>query len=147
MNIFKHRPLALGCALFLALLYIFYLTDAAVPFIAAAFGVCVLLLLIVFWGYIKKEQITNAFIYLIPIAIAIILSSVLSLASFHKDRTDAYFYVGKDGVYEMNVESVSYESDFKSVYVAYSDEMGQRIAITTYGEKLLPGQRIKADIT
>ncbi len=147
MNIFKHRPLALGCALFLALLYIFYLTDAAVPFIAAAFGVCVLLLLIVFWGYARKEQFTNAFIYLIPISIAIILSSVLSLASFHKDRTDAYFYVGKDGVYEMDVESVSYESDFKSVYVAYSREIRQRIAITTYGEKLLPGQRIKADIT
>ena len=146
MRIFKNRPLALGCAVFLTLLYIFYLTDAAVPFITAAFGVAAALLLIMLISFARKEILKNILAYLLPVVLAVVLSSVLSLATFHKDRADASAYVGKEGTYELTVESVIYESDFRSVHIAYSKTIGQRIALVTYGETFTVGQRINADI-
>ncbi len=147
MSIFRNRPLALGCAAFLILLSFLYnksIKAATVIFIIGAF----LALLIILLNFFAKGKFARTLISrLIPIVLALLACSLLSIFVFGQDKATAEKYAYTEGRYEILIETVEYETDYQSAYLGKCDEIGQRIVVVTTGEdRLERGQIIKADI-
>ncbi|MBR7100914.1 MAG: ComEC/Rec2 family competence protein [Clostridia bacterium] len=146
MNIFKNRPLAFGCAVFLALLSITYKGSIKAAMVISIIGVFLLAftLLLVFCD---KGRILNFLtVYLISISLAFLICASVSVFVFCRDRVIAERYANTEGNYEILIESVEYESSYQSGYLAKCDEIGQRIFVVTNSDGFKRGQMVKADL-
>ena len=145
MSIFRYRPLALGCAVFLALLRLLYYKSINAATVIFAIGAFLALLIIIFSLLSKKRLVRIGLSYLIPLALAFLACALLSVFVFGKDRDVAGKYAYTEGRYEMLVETVEYENEYQNAYLGRCDEIGQRIFIITDEERLERGQLIRAD--
>jgi len=146
MSIFKNRPLALGCALFLILLTISYNGNNSTAKVILSIGVLFVLLISALILFDKKRYFSLLLPYLIPIALAVLICGSVSALSFCRDRSIAEKYDDTESSCELIIESVEYESSYQSAYVCICDEIGQRILVTVNGDELKRGQIINADI-
>ena len=146
MNIFKNRPLAFGCAVFLALLSITYGGSIKAATIIFVIGAFLLLLTLVFIFFGKRRILRDVTTYLIPIVLAFLICASVSVFVFCRDRVIAERYANTEGNYEILIESVEYESSYQSGYLAKCDEIGQRIFVVTNSDELKRGQMVKADL-
>lgn len=146
MSIFRNRPLALGCAVFLALLSIMYNGSLKAAFAIFVIGVVLLALILVFIFAVRSAFIRRITPYLMPIAVAFMACALLSVFVFSYDRSVANKYANTEGTYELLIETVEYESSYQNGYLAKCDEIGQRIFVITNGDKLERGQIIEGEL-
>ena len=147
MNIFKNRPLALGCALFLLLLYVLYHGSIVVSASVLVAGIVLVFCLLVF--NLRKNctpRVRAVTVYLIPVVLAIILSSILSVFVYQSNKAKAEALYGTEGQYTVMIESEEYESSYKSSYVGEIKELDIRAVVTVYGCEFNIGDTVKADI-
>ena len=146
MSIFKNRPLALGCLVYLFLLYFSYY-GSAYTYIAhiciGLFGAAFILILNL---TVKRDFVKSLSVYLIPIVLAFLLCGVISLLTFNIDKNKTLEYDGIQDTYEVLIEEIDYESAYMSGYVAYIEELDVRVVLLTYGDEPNLGDKLIADI-
>lgn len=147
MSIFKNRPLALGCALFLISLYFLYSARALLSFIVLCIGAVALIAVPILMRADGRRIVRGITVYLIPIAMALILSALVSFISFRNDEATAKKYFGATDRFEVLVEDIRYESDFYSIYVGRIDEIGQSVVLMSYDYTFEIGQLIDAELS
>ena len=147
MSIFKHRPLALGCAVFLVLLYALYFLSAMWSIIIFTLGIALLISAVILTVKGRKEGIKRLCTFFIPLAIALILCSTLAMFTFKLDYARSQRYVNTEGSYKMLVEDERYESDFYCLYVCKVEELDQRMIVISYDAELDIGQRVAANLS
>ena len=146
MRIFKNRPLALGCLVYLVLLYHSYDPSAYScinNMCAGAFGAALILTLNL---TVKKDFVKKLTVYLIPIILAFFLSGSISLCTFYVDKEKTLNYDGIKDTYEILIEDIDYESDYLSGYIAYIEDLDVRVVLLTYGDEPELGDKLIADI-
>jgi len=149
MSIFRNRPLALGCAVFLISLYTLYHGKTGISVAVLTVGVLLSCAVLVF--NLKNElctfRVKSITAYLIPVVIALILSSILSLAAFQTEKKKAADLLGTEGEYTVIIEGEKYESFYRNAYIGTIKELNVRAVILTYNRELDVGNTVKASIT
>lgn len=146
MRIFKNRPLALGCLIYLVLLYISYGRSSYVFIAEMCVGAFCAALILILNLTVKKDFIKNLTVYLIPIVLAFLLCGAVSLCTFHIDKEKALQYDGIKDTYEILVEEIEYESDSLSGYIGYIEELDVRVLLLTYGDEAELGDKLISDV-
>lgn len=147
MSIFRNRPLALGCVIFLILLSILYGKNNKAAAVIFTIGAFLALIIFTLCFFAKKRFTRTLASYLVPIALALLICSLLAIFIFNRDRVVAERYAYTEGRYDVLIETVEYESDYQSAYTGKCEEIGQRIIVVTTGEiRIERGQIIKADL-
>lgn len=146
MSIFKHRPLALGCLIFLVLLYLSYDFEFYAYVTEICVGVFASLFALIFIYRAKRNIFKEIATYLIPISLALVLCGGLAIGFFHTDKAKADKLDGADGTYEILIEDVAYESETLCGYIGYIEELDIKVALVTYDSEPELGDILSADI-
>ncbi len=146
MNIFKNRPLALGCAVFLFSLAALYYENTLTSLIILCVGILLSCALLFLNKFLYCSRTRNLTVYLIPIIIAFLLSSILSLSVFQRDKAKSDELLDTSGTYTVIIEDEEYESSYRSAYIGVIEELDIKVVIGTYGGKLDIGQIIEAEL-
>lgn len=149
MNIFKLRPLALGCFCFLICLYISYFLGNIFDILLIAIGTISLATLITLAALKRRDSTVKILIKLLPTCLCLALCGIISLTTFVRDEKIYDEYVDTEVELEMLVEDVRYSKEYESLVIAKSEtERGDvRISLTLPKNEIKTGDKIKATVT
>ena len=148
MRIFRLRPLALGCFLFILSMYSSYflgnvfsitLLAASSVLLVASIGVTLI---------IKNERYDRALVWLLPICLCLIIASVSSLVSFSKQKRIINEYAGTTKELELTVTDINYSQYYETSSIAkVNSENGLKILLIASGDEIEIGDTIKAQVS
>ncbi|MBR2444232.1 MAG: ComEC/Rec2 family competence protein [Clostridia bacterium] len=118
MEIFKFRPLALGCTGFLISLAMLYYVDSFLKLAFLALSIIGLGVVIAFYCIKRNKAAENALVFLVPLLIFFILASLLSYFTFAPLREQDKYAGEYDRKLEGYVTEVIEQDIEGSVYIA-----------------------------
>ncbi len=147
MNLFKNRPLAVICFIFLAAGAALYRTDLALRAAVAVALAAAFLAALIFTLIAKGDRVKKIFVTLC--LFAALLAPMSQILGMDIPRSRALNEVGEQRVL-FTVESVEYSSDYSAEYgVKISEIEGEKlgapsVAVTGFGSRLEIGDRVFA---
>lgn len=146
MNIFKLRPLALGCFGFLVCLAFSYFLGNIFDIILIVLGTISLVALIAFTAITKRESITRWLIRFLPLCLCFIICGAVALGSFVKDEKILDEYVDSEREVEALVTEINYSKVYETSAIAkvQSENYNFSIVITVPDGEIEVGDKIRA---
>ncbi|MBO5374455.1 MAG: ComEC/Rec2 family competence protein, partial [Clostridia bacterium] len=145
MRIFRLRPLALGCAVFLLCLYTSYFLGNVFDIILISIGGLGFISLIAFNARKSTRRSISLLVYLLPVCACLVLSGIVALGTFYRDSRILEDNVGKEKECELLVTEERYSSNSEMVAIATDGETELLVAIPLENEqKISVGDTIKA---
>ena len=118
MSIFKLRPLACGCFLFLVCLCFSYFLGNAFAIALITVG-ALLLAGVILWKVLKNTRPSNEWLArVLPSCICLILCGIVALSSFASDKALFESLNGTTGENEAKITQIRYSTDDKTVALA-----------------------------
>lgn len=132
MELFKYRPLALGCAGFIISLFVSFYFTTLLRAILLAISILALLVLITIYLIRKKRSMLDKIIKHAPLCFLIALSMIISIIAFGKtERVEKYYGENKEIV--ATVTDEIYETDFSGKYKIRINEVdGKRVRMMPF---------------
>lgn len=150
MRIFKHRPLALGCFLFIACMYLGYFLgnvfDIVLTVLSALALVATTLVAII---KRKSDTVLKTVIKLLPTCVCLLICGICALTSFEADRKIAQKYENTDVVAEILVTDVRYSMPYETTVIGELEIDGDKlkIPVTLPKNEIEIGDKIKASVS
>ena len=147
MELFKHRNLALGCGIFLALLLFSYYFNTIIRIaILALSGIAIVT--VVLFCLISKRGL-KALIKLIPILIFVALAMIVSLFAFDKNELLAYCDQNTEYEVECTIKDVDFSNEYMGIYTVNvhrvdKNQVNKNAKLFLYGESPIRGDVILA---
>ena len=118
MNIFKNRPLLMGCAIFLLTLVISYILPPYFCFVIISFSLIFYFTVFVIYKKSKKEKYLSLLIKITATCLLLFICASVSLLTFKKDEKIKEQYADMDTVLTVVIDEEIYKTDFESLYIA-----------------------------
>lgn len=129
MEVFRYRPLSLGCAGFIISLFASFYFGTLLRVLVLAISILALAILITIYLIKKKRSMLDKIIKYAPLCFLIALSMIISIIAFGKtERVEKYYGENKEIV--ATVTDEIYETDFSGKYQIRIKEVdGKRVRI------------------
>ena len=129
MELFKYRPLAMGCAGFIVSLFLSFYFTTLVRVVVLAISILALAILITIYLIKKKRSMLDRIIKYAPLCLLIALSMIISIIAFGKtERVEKYYGENKEIV--ATVTDEIYETGYSGKYQIRIKEIdGKRVRI------------------
>ncbi len=125
MELFKCRPLALGCAGFILSLFVSFYVSTPIKVLVIAFALISFLSLLAVYLIKKKRSVLDGIIKYAPLCFLIALSMIISIFAFGK-MTKAEEYYGEDKEVVATVMDEVYELDYKARYIIKIEKIDEK---------------------
>lgn len=129
MEVFRYRPLSLGCAGFIISLFASFYFNTLSRVLVLAISILTLAILITIYLIKKKRSMLDKIIKYAPLCFLIAISMIISIIAFGKtERVEKYYGENKEIV--ATVTDEIYETDFSGKYQIRIKEVdGKRVRI------------------
>lgn len=149
INIFKKRPLALGCFALLLCLYFSYFLGNVINILIVALGVLGLFALILWTCKAKSKSSYKWLIALLPLCLCLIICSLAATLTFSRDKKLLNTYENTTQGAQFLVTEVIYSNSYETLSIAKTELDGEKIKLllSTVGENGPEvGDRISATV-
>lgn len=129
MELFKYRPLAMGCAGFIVSLFLSFYFTTLIRVVVLAISILALAILIAIYLIKKKRSMLDRIIKYAPLCLLIALSMIISIIAFGKtERVEKYYGENKEII--ATVTDEIYETDYSGKYQIRIKEIdGKKVRI------------------
>lgn len=117
MELFKYRGLAIGCLGYLILLYISYYVHIAITISIAIFGIVLFIFLGIRYKRARRRQIKSHFIRFGPLCILLVVATIVSFFTFHRDKQYYYLCDDTERIISGKIDSVVYSEKYFGSYI------------------------------
>ena len=148
MELFKHRPLALGCTLFLVSLFAsFYIENNIKIATLISIGVAVSILILIY-AVTKRQKLFHILIYITAPSLLLVLAMIISYMSFGKNVLSPYCD-GQEYPFNATVTDVQYSNESVGFYIVKIDSVNDsrisaKAEIIVHGKELGIGDVVNA---
>ncbi|MBO5212236.1 MAG: ComEC/Rec2 family competence protein [Clostridia bacterium] len=147
MNIFKNRPIALGCAIFILALVASYFLPWFFSLILIAVAIGMYAFFFITYKITKNEMHLKRLAKITAICILLIVCAVVSAVVFKNDEKVTKQYLDKKETVRLIIDEEIYRTDFGSAFIAkIKDEYEFKVLLNLKDKKALIGDEIEVTV-